>query len=76
MLQDDSDRILVPFWRVALHFLRLGAVGFGGPIALVGVMHQDLVAGFSGMLAATTGVFLPVYLFVIIAAPIRRVSGG
>ena len=43
MLQDDSDRIPVPFWRVALYFLRLGAVGFGGPIALVGRMQQDLV---------------------------------
>ena len=43
MLQDGSDRIAVSFWRVALYFLRLGAVGFGGPIALVGRMQQDLV---------------------------------
>jgi chromate transporter len=28
---------------IAAYFLRLGAVGFGGPIALVGRMHRDLV---------------------------------
>jgi chromate transporter len=29
--------------RLARYFLRLGAAGFGGPIALVGYMHRDLV---------------------------------
>ncbi len=43
MLQGEAERIPVPFWRVALYFLRLGATGFGGPIALVGRMQQDLV---------------------------------
>jgi chromate transporter len=43
MVQDDSGRIPVSFWRVAAYFLRLGALGFGGPIALVGRMQQDLV---------------------------------
>src|SRR5215208_8377683 len=28
---------------LAWYFLRLGALGFGGPIALVGYMHRDLV---------------------------------
>src|SRR2546422_10011321 len=28
---------------LARYFLRLGALGFGGPIALVGHMHRDLV---------------------------------
>lgn len=30
-------------WQLVLYFLRLGALGFGGPVALVGYMHQDLV---------------------------------
>lgn len=30
-------------WQLALYFLRLGALGFGGPVALVGFMHRDLV---------------------------------
>jgi chromate transporter len=28
---------------ISAYFLRLGAIGFGGPIALVGRMHRDLV---------------------------------
>lgn len=30
-------------WSLTRYFLRLGALGFGGPIALVGAMHRDLV---------------------------------
>src|SRR5258708_9337047 len=31
-------------WRAFLgYFLRLGSVGFGGPVALVGAMQRDLV---------------------------------
>jgi chromate transporter len=31
--------------ELVLYFLRLGATGFGGPVALVGQMERDLVAG-------------------------------
>ncbi len=30
-------------WQMILYMLRLGALGFGGPVALVGYMHRDLV---------------------------------
>src|SRR2546426_4878347 len=30
-------------WQLILYALRLGTFGFGGPIALVGYMHRDLV---------------------------------
>lgn len=30
-------------WQLMLYFLRLGALGFGGPVALAGYMQRDLV---------------------------------
>ncbi|MBV8469708.1 MAG: chromate transporter [Burkholderiaceae bacterium] len=30
-------------WQLLAYFLRLGTLGFGGPVALVGYMHRDLV---------------------------------
>jgi len=36
----------VPLWALTRYFLRLGTTGFGGPVALVGAMHRDLVDRF------------------------------
>lgn len=33
----------VTLWKLVRYFLRLGALGFGGPIALAGYMQRDLV---------------------------------
>ena len=38
-----SDVIRYSLWQLVLYFLRLGAMGFGGPVALVGYMRRDLV---------------------------------
>ncbi len=34
----------VPISKLALYFLRLGTLGFGGPVALCGLMEKELVA--------------------------------
>ncbi|AOY90711.1 chromate transporter [Cupriavidus sp. USMAA2-4] len=38
--QESPDYTL---WQIVLYFLRLGTFGFGGPVALAGYMHRDLV---------------------------------
>lgn len=38
---DSSD--LPSLWKVSAYFLRLGATGFGGPVALANYMRKDLV---------------------------------
>src|SRR5438445_5395307 len=45
---NEGDKLVprverVPLSRLVAYFLRLGTVGFGGPIALVGYMQRDLV---------------------------------
>ena len=38
-----TDAIRYTLWQLVRYFLRLGAMGFGGPVALVGYMRRDLV---------------------------------
>ncbi len=39
----DSSVPAYSLWDLVLYALRLGTLGFGGPVALVGYMHRDLV---------------------------------
>jgi len=39
----EGDSVQPSLARLAVYFLRLGALGFGGPPALAGFMHRDLV---------------------------------
>ncbi|MCS0582135.1 chromate transporter [Massilia pinisoli] len=39
----DPQRAPYTLWQLVLYMLRLGALGFGGPVALVGYMQRDLV---------------------------------
>ena len=38
-----SERTTYTLWQLVRYFLRLGTLGFGGPVALVGYMQRDLV---------------------------------
>jgi chromate transporter len=42
-IRGESRTAAVGLGRFALYFLRLGATGYGGPIALAGYMQRDLV---------------------------------
>jgi chromate transporter len=39
----EPDRPGYTLWQLALYALKLGSIGFGGPVALLGYMYRDLV---------------------------------
>lgn len=43
MTPQAKARSPAPRWPLVQYFLRLGTLGFGGPVALIGYMHWDLV---------------------------------
>ena len=42
-MNDPKEIPRYTLWQMILYMLRLGTLGFGGPVALVGYMHRDLV---------------------------------
>ncbi|HEV7618999.1 MAG TPA: chromate transporter [Burkholderiaceae bacterium] len=42
-MSDSASSPRYTLWQMVLYMLRLGTLGFGGPVALVGYMHRDLV---------------------------------
>ncbi len=40
---NEQEQPTYSLWQLVIYFLRLGTFGFGGPVALVGYMHRDLV---------------------------------
>src|SRR5262249_57941293 len=43
-MQQNEDTSRVRMWDLVCYYLRLGALGFGGPVALCGQMEKELVA--------------------------------
>lgn len=40
---DSDSKPIYTLWQMVMYMLKLGTVGFGGPVALVGYMYRDLV---------------------------------
>jgi chromate transporter len=42
-MQTISNQPVYTLQQLVFYFLKLGSIGFGGPVALIGYMHRDLV---------------------------------
>src|SRR5215210_5845603 len=42
-MESEAETVPYTLWQLGAYFLGLGTYGFGGPVALVGYMHRDLV---------------------------------
>jgi chromate transporter len=42
-IMNDNQKPNYTLFGLIIYFLKLGTIGFGGPVALVGYMHRDLV---------------------------------
>src|SRR5438874_5935806 len=42
-VEPEPEHVPASLWQLVRYFLRLGTLGFGGPVALVGYMRRDLV---------------------------------
>ena len=83
-----SGLVIVPFleqglvqqfgWLDQRQFLIAVAIGMisPGPVVITATFVGYIVGGFWGSLVATVGIFLPSFLFVLIAAPILARHGG
>ena len=40
--EEGAEQASYSLWQLVRYFLRLGTLGFGGPVALVGYMQRDL----------------------------------
>jgi len=82
-----SGLVIVPFlqqglvqqygWVDERQFLIAVAVGMisPGPVVITATFVGYLVAGFWGSLVATVGIFLPSFIFVLVAAPVLARHG-
>lgn len=42
-VKNNTQPATYSLWQIMLYFLKLGTIGFGGPVALTGYMYRDLV---------------------------------
>ena len=66
----DDLRPRRPIREVVAYFLRLGTLGFGGPVALVGLMEKELVQDRGWLTNFIMGINLKLYQALETHAPV------